>query len=104
MDELLPYNQQTDIFRKKYKPIKRIIPDTQNYFDVPVIIKTEKVKVEKPVINDEKLEAQEELIKENKEEIKNCNSNYKNLKYVILILLLMFIYLIILLLMNINIK
>lgn len=107
MDELLPYNQYLDIYNKAYPGInhkKRIIPNNQNYWEVPVRdVKEEVIKpiyIEVPKEEDKK---EKEIIKEKIIEIDSIKNNYKYFKYIILIILLMFIYLIILFLLNMNI-
>lgn len=108
MEDLLPYNQYLDIYNKGYPGLNhttRIIPDKQEYWEVPVRVVKEEVA--KPVyieVPKEEDKQEKELIREKITEIDTIKTNYKYFKYIILILLLMFIYLIILFLMNMNYK
>ena len=104
MEDLLPYNQSLDIYNKAYPGLnhsKRVIPDKQNYWEIPVRVVKEEV--EKPVyieVPKEEDKQEKELLKEKIIEIDSIKDNYKYFKYIILILLLMFIYIITLFLMN----
>lgn len=107
MEELLPYNQDIDHYRKSYPEVEhrmRKIPTEQKYWEVPVIVRTVK---ETEVIRED---ASKEINKLQKNinitetKIDDIKYSYRYIKYIILILILMFIYLVILLLLNLNIK
>lgn len=122
LDDLLPYNQSLDIYNNGYSGIKQRtvnIPEKQNYWTVPVLIKspTKEMNDLRIGLNEviDKLNKQNEERNNDKEEIKNdikTNDNrldqilksFRYFKYIILILLLMFIYVIILLIIKINTK
>lgn len=100
MDDLLPYNQKTDIFLKDYPPLKQKtikIPDTQNYWEAPI---TEKV-IEKEIIKEKDLKIDENIkIVNNKINITSSNldgikKTLKIFKYILLIIILILIYIII---------
>lgn len=116
MDEdFLPYNKSLDIYNKDYSGVIHRtvkIPDTQNYWTVPVIIK--KVKDNNLEKTNEKIDEQKKEIDKNIDTIKeniqltetkinSVKDSCRYFKYAVLILLLMFIYLIILLLLNMKI-
>lgn len=122
LDDLLPYNQSLDIYNNGYAGIKQRIvniPEKQNYWTVPVLIKSptkemNDLRIGLNEVND-KLNKQNQERNNDKEEIKNdikTNDNrldqilktFRYFKYIMIILLLMFIYVIILLIIKINTK
>ena len=90
LDDLLPYNQSLDIYNNGYAGIKQRtvnIPEKQNYWTVPVLIKSptkemNDLRIGLNEVND-KLNKQNQERNNDKEEIKNdikTNDNRSNIK------------------------